>query len=115
MNTNQEKKKPVLWNVEETECFLTIIKELQVTTLMDGKKFRTSEIFKKVEEAFKSKGYNKTHTQLLDKFKAMKSTYIKTNIVIVLSFIYYDYIPKRPFQEKYYSKYIVYVTLYYII
>jgi len=112
---NKEKKKSVLWNVEETECFLTIIKELQVTTLMDGKKFRTSEIFKKVEEAFKSKGYNKTHTQLLDKFKAMKSTYIKTNIVIVLSFIYFDYIPKCPFQKNYYSKYIVYVTLYYII
>lgn len=58
--------------MKETECF-SIIKELQVTTLMDGKKFRTSEIFKKVEEIFKSKGYHKTHTQLLDKFKAMKS------------------------------------------
>lgn len=70
---NQEKKKPATWDVKETECFLALIKELQVTTLMDGKKFRTSEIFKKVEEAFKDKGYNKTHTQLLEKFKAMKS------------------------------------------
>lgn len=45
---------------------------------MDGKKYRTPEIKKKVEETFQSKGYHKTHTQLLKKFKAMKNKYIKT-------------------------------------
>lgn len=72
-NNGQGKKKPATWDVKETECFLAIIKDLQVIALMDGKKFRTSEIFKKVEETFRNKGYYKTHMQLLDKFKAMKS------------------------------------------
>lgn len=46
---------------------------MQVIALMDGKKYRTSEIFKKVEEVFNSKGFHRTHTQLLEKFKALKS------------------------------------------
>ncbi|XP_077282254.1 uncharacterized protein LOC143908462 [Temnothorax americanus] len=85
MASNQERKKPATWDVQETECFLAIIKELQVIALMDGKKFRTSEIFKKVEEVFKSKGYQKTPTQLLDKFKTMKKRFKATTEALSVS------------------------------
>lgn len=97
---NQEKKKPATWDVKETECFLALIKELQVTTLMDGKKFRTSEIFKKVEEAFKDKGYNKTHTQLLEKFKAMKKRFKSTVQALSVSGVGTDDKVKCPYFDE---------------
>ncbi|XP_066585870.1 uncharacterized protein [Prorops nasuta] len=44
---------------------------------MDGKRFRTADIFKKVEEKFNSSGiYNRSFQQLLDKFKTMKKQYM---------------------------------------
>lgn len=52
---NQEKKNPT-WDDQGNGMILAIIKELQVITLIDEKKFRTSKIFKKVE----GKGYYKT-------------------------------------------------------
>lgn len=53
---NQEKKNLTTWDDQGNGMILAIIKELQVITLIDEKKFRISKIFKKVE----GKGYHKT-------------------------------------------------------
>lgn len=52
--------------------FLILLKEKKILSLLDGKKFRATEIFKSIEADMKEKGFPRDHLQMRTKFKNLK-------------------------------------------
>lgn len=73
-----DQKKRVNWTTLETSFMLSIIRDKNILQLLDGKRYRNTDIFKVVEEELKIRGFMKTSAQIRTKWKTLKLNYFKT-------------------------------------
>lgn len=65
------------WSSDECLILLNIFEEKNILKLIDGKKYRKKEIYKIVENEFKSRGIiDKKELQIENKWKNLKKQYI---------------------------------------
>lgn len=57
------------WSEEETMFFLGLLKEKKILQVLDGKRFKASEVYKALEKEILKKGYNKDANMMKPKFK----------------------------------------------
>lgn len=65
------------WEVEETELFLEILKELDMKKCLDGRKNRNGKLFKVAHRRMTMAGYHRSVDQLKVRWKVLKSAYYK--------------------------------------
>ncbi|KAK1896837.1 Pyrroline-5-carboxylate reductase 3 [Dissostichus eleginoides] len=65
------------WDVNETELFLEILKDLDMKKCLDGRKVRNNKLFKVAHRRMTAAGYHRTVDQLKFRWKLLKSAYYK--------------------------------------
>ena len=92
----KKKRKPRdSWDKAEIEYFLNLIKEKQIIAMLDGKKFKVKDVFKKLEEPMEKAGYKKDAEQMINKLKLLKrKQYLifKIKISIIFDFLIFNLI-----------------------
>ena len=74
-----------IWLHHEIMALLSLLKEKQIADLMDSKRFRTTDIFKSLENAMNKKRIIRDAKQIQIKFKSLKRKYrLYINKLIVL-------------------------------
>lgn len=81
-------KKRKSWEIEETRCFLNLIRERQIMKCLDNRKFRADEIFKNLEKRMNEKGYKKNWKQMQTRFKTLRRKLYNYTIIMILLLIY---------------------------
>lgn len=65
-------KKRNTWSEEETIFFLGLLREKKILQILDGKRFKTAEVYKALEKEIIKHGYNKDANMMKTKFKNLK-------------------------------------------
>lgn len=74
METSAAKKRTRdSWGDQETENLIHFIKEKNIPSKMDSKRFRNDELFASLETEMKNKGYTKDKQQIVYKYNNLKS------------------------------------------
>ncbi|KAJ0032583.1 hypothetical protein NQD34_002664 [Periophthalmus magnuspinnatus] len=71
-------KKQHYWDVEETEIFLQILKELDIKACLDGRKVRNGGVFRMAQRRMAAAGFDRTAEQLRVRWKFLKKCYYKS-------------------------------------
>jgi len=61
-----------VWLHHEITTLLTLLREKQIADLMDSKRFRTSDIFKSLENDMNKNGIMRDAKQIQIKYKSLK-------------------------------------------
>ena len=72
----QAKMARYMWTEEETELFLQMIKEKNITAILDSKQQRNAELYKELEGEMREKGFEKPWQILRSKWKTLKQRYL---------------------------------------
>ena len=60
VNMARRSTAPHFWSEEETNFFISVVKTMNIMSFGDGRKYRDSEIYKKVTEKLREAGFVRT-------------------------------------------------------
>ena len=67
----KRKTTPHFWSEEETNHFINIMKDMNILAFVDGRKYRDSEIYKKVNEKVREAEFVRTPDQIKRRWKTL--------------------------------------------
>ncbi|KAL7392155.1 hypothetical protein ABVT39_020096 [Epinephelus coioides] len=72
-----KRRTPHFWIEEETSHLVNVVKYMNIMSFVDGRKYRDSEIYKKVSEKLREAGFVRTPDQIKHRWKTLKKAYYK--------------------------------------